>query len=45
MTPDRCSTPYCRGEVHVIHLGKGLCEKCWSKMCDEDHKAHIVKGG
>ena len=35
---DHCATRYCRKSVHVIHLGKGLCEKCWGKLCDADHE-------
>jgi len=40
MTPEKCSTRYCRGEIHVIHLGEGLCDKCWGALCEKDHEAH-----
>lgn len=43
MSPDKCSTRYCRGEVHVIHLGEGLCEKCWDALCAKDHETHKIK--
>jgi hypothetical protein len=40
MTPDKCSTRYCRGQIHVIHLGDPLCDKCWEELCEKDHEAH-----
>ncbi|TWT40491.1 hypothetical protein RAS1_42020 [Phycisphaerae bacterium RAS1] len=32
--PDRCSTPRCRGETAVNHLGKPLCSACWLRACE-----------
>ncbi|TWT44991.1 hypothetical protein RAS1_14110 [Phycisphaerae bacterium RAS1] len=31
---DRCSTPRCRGETAVNHLGKPLCSACWQRVCE-----------
>ncbi len=43
--PDRCATPRCRGTPAVVHLDKPLCQKCWTKHCDEERKAEDTAAG
>ncbi len=32
---EKCATKNCRGEVDIIYLGRPLCDRCFSKTCDE----------
>jgi len=33
---DRCAVPGCRGEVHLIYLGHGVCSHHWNELADDD---------
>ena len=41
MTPDRCSRPRCRNPIHIISLGRELCEPCWGKDIDRRYAEAI----
>ena len=33
---DRCAVPGCRGEVEIVYLGHGLCDRLWNELMADD---------
>jgi len=42
---DRCELRRCRGEVSVIYLGHGVCERCWNELTAEDAPPGALRMG
>lgn len=35
---DTCGNARCRGVTEVVYLGKPLCWRCWTRLCEQQEK-------